>query len=153
MGIDPGLVHTGVVSIIIDPEWRQFTHVPTVVTGLAIEEIVELAAAATPDRVFIEAYRPRSHFDNDARMGAAVNELRRRIPHAQSLNNTGVKQVVTQELMQLLKLWKFTHRTNHQDLRSAARIALYGMLKDEELNRLLTTVVTDTLDGKHWNIS
>ena len=153
LGIDPGLVHTGVVSIVVDPEIKQFTHVPYVVAGLAVDEIVDIAAAVTPDKVFIEAYRPRSHFDNDARMGAAVNELRQRIPHARALNNTGVKQVVTQELMQLLHLWKFTHRTNHQDLRSAARIALFGMLKDEELNQLLTTIVIDSLDGNPWNIA
>ena len=42
--------------------------------------------------------------------------------------------------------------THHQDLRSAARIALLGMLRDEQMNRLLADVVRDHLAGETWTI-
>lgn len=151
VGVDPGLVHTGVVTFVFRPEDRTFTHFEDVVSGLDVGRVEEIVTLDHPAAVFIEAYRPRSHYDNDARMGAAVNDLKRVLPNATALDNTGVKQVVSRELMELLGVWKFRTSTNHQDLRSAARIAIYGMLKDTEWNALLAQIVIDALDGNHWN--
>jgi hypothetical protein len=64
----------------------------------------------------------------------------------------GVKKVVKSPLMELLGVWDFRLKTHHQDLRSAARIALLGMLKDDHLNKLLTDVVADHLRGENWNV-
>lgn len=55
--------------------------------------------------------------------------------------------------MNLLGVWKFSTVTHHQDLRSAARIALFGMLKNEETNRLLADVVADHLKGSDWDVA
>jgi hypothetical protein len=84
-------------------------------------------------------------------MLAAVADMRRET-RGTVLNNTGVKKVVRQPLMELLGVWKFSTTTHHQDLRSAARIALLGMLKHQELNRLLTEVVKDNLEGRGWRV-
>jgi hypothetical protein len=54
--------------------------------------------------------------------------------------------------MELLGVWKFHTVTNHQDLRSAARIALYGMVKSETLNKVLYSVVDDHLVGRAWRV-
>lgn len=150
VGVDPGLIHTGIVLITIDERDKQFAHQEVAVNGLDTKLILTEVQQMQPDATFIEAYRPRSHFDSDARMGNAVNELKRVLPNAEALNNTGVKQVVSRELMELLGLWKFQTVTNHQDLRSAARIAIYGMLKNPAWNALLATVVSDALDGHPW---
>ena len=144
MGIDPGLVHTGVVVLELTTDLTSLGHV---VDGIDHQEIVRLVREHKPDHVFVEAYRPRSNFQQDPKMGEGINILKTMLS-CKTILNTGVKQVITKELMQLLKVWTFDLKSNHQDLRSAARIALYGMVKDEELNRLLTTVVINRLDNK-----
>ena len=154
-GVDPGLVHTGVMSYYINPQVRFIACFPEVITGpdaAAVKFAVRRTRSTPLDRIFIEGYRPRSHFDTDARMGQAVNDMRRALPGSIVLNNTGVKQVVRQPLIELLHSWKFNITTHHQDLRSAARIAILGMLKDPELNAILATMVTDHLDGDPWTI-
>ena len=101
--------------------------------------------------VFIEGYRARSNFNTDQRMVSGVTEFRRELGGT-VLQNMGVKKVVKSPLMELLGVWKFDQVTHHQDLRSAARIALLGMLKDDHLNKLLTTVVADHLEGEGWHV-
>jgi hypothetical protein len=60
---------------------------------------------------------------------------------------------VTRELLELLEAWHFSTTTHHQDLRSAARIAVLGMLLDPALNNVLYLFTTDTIDGRTWNVS
>lgn len=154
VGVDPGLVHTGVVRLLFVPSVRE--------VHLEHEAIAGPDAKATADwistgefvepTVFIEGYRPRSHFNSDAQMTAAVQQIRA-ATGGRVLLNTGVKKVVKQPLMELLGCWKFSTVTHHQDLRSAARIALLGMLKQESFNVLLTSVVRDHLAGRTWRVS
>jgi hypothetical protein len=68
------------------------------------------------------------------------------------LQNTGVMQVVGKPLLQLLHVWNFGQSTHHQDLRSAARIAVLGMLLDPLLNQTLFIYVTDNLEGRQWDV-
>lgn len=156
IGIDPGLVHTGCVSIVLVPHLDAFQLRSHVVAGLDVQQTkhwVEATQAlmhGVQSEVFIEAYRPRSHFDSDAAMGAAVKEMKQALPGSQTLLNTGVKKIVTPELMKAMNIWSFSQRTNHQDLRSAARIAVYGGLKDPEINPVITKLVLDHLDGNTW---
>lgn len=156
IGIDPGLVHTGCVSITLFPGQGSLRLRNYVVSGLNVQQVehwVEATLALRPDvqsEIFIEAYRPRSHFDSDAAMGAAVKEMKQALPGSTTLLNTGVKKIVTPELMKVMNIWSFSQRTNHQDLRSAARIAVYGGLKDPEINPVITKLVIDHLDGNTW---
>ena len=157
VGVDPGIVHTGVVSLEFDEEdksldiWHAAIDGPNALaTGLAIE-------AWHPGvpfhlmHIFIEWYRPRSGFSVDERMVQANGEFRT-VLQGNLLRNTGVKKVVAPELMKLLNVWSFPTSTHHQDVRSAARIALLGMMLDPVLNRLLYSFVTDTIDGRDWNV-
>jgi hypothetical protein len=151
LGIDPGLVHTGMVWLSFVPKMREVQVRHHAVAGPDIMKIQRLAGAFSGDdcRIFIEAYRPRSAFNTDARMGEAVSTIRV-ATGGTVLDNTGVKKVVKQPLMELLGVWKFATPTHHQDLRSAARIALLGMLRDERLNTVVANVVRDHLDGNTW---
>lgn len=158
-GVDPGLVHTGVVAITLDDEAHTWEVQERAVPGVKDEDDVvqvdvEGAAQAClefgSDHVFIEGYRPRSHFGTDARMQTGVRGIRASVSGAKVINNTGVKQVVGQDLMHLLGVWKFATSTNHQDLRSAARIGIYGALKHPQLNEILFQFVVDYLDGTPW---
>ena len=148
-GVDPGLVHTGVVEFYFHPDIRLWWTRATIVDGLNVDEVA-LVLKNRFHKVFIEAYKPRSHFQNDAKMGEAITLMRKRIPNAQTLVNTGVKQQVKPDLMKALGVWRFRQTTHHQDLRSAARIALYGMMKEEHWNKLLSDFIRDHIDGKPW---
>lgn len=155
VGVDPGLVHTGVVRMSFVPTDKKIIVGHKVVLGPAAAAVRVWAVplGKWPDALFIEAYRPRSNLNSDERMVRAVGELKARMPSAVVLNNTGVKQVVKKSLMELLGVWSFSTKTHHQDLRSAARIALLGMLKDEDMNRLLSDIVAAHLKGDDWHVA
>ena len=157
IGIDPGLVHTGVVMLDFDIDNRVLTVGSRAIPGPnaiaareAIDEMTPGKVYSTLD-IFIEWYRPRSGFSVDERMVQANADFRRET-EGKLLRNTGVKKVVSQELMSLLNVWKFSTTTHHQDLRSAARIAILGMMLDETLNKALFTFTTDNIDGRNWDV-
>ncbi len=150
-GIDPGLIHTGLVNFVLDSEKKQWRITSHVVLGLNVNECVELCKVLAQDGpVFIEAYRPRSHFQQDENMAVAVRALRQRIPNSKVIQNTGATKVVKQSFMKMLSVWKFSETTHHQDLRAAARIGLYGALKDAQLNDALASFLSDNLSNQPW---
>lgn len=147
IGIDPGLVHTGVVSFhFLEGAVRAVGHA---VNGLNPDKIIEWLDNYGPSLkmqgVFIEAYRPRSHFDTDSRMSNGVQRIKAALPNSKIISNTGVTKVITRQTMELLDCWAFDTTTHHQDLRSAARIGLYGMVKDEVLNSVLFATIVAKL--------
>jgi hypothetical protein len=157
IGVDPGLVHTGVVSLEFDLVQRRLTvnhaafdGLDAVAVGLAIETWHPDKVPTTLD-IFIEHYVPRSAFGVDERMVQA-NKTFETTLQGKLLRNTGVTKIVSRELMELLNVWSFPTSTHHQDLRSAARIALLGMMLDGTLNKLLYTFVVDQLDGRNWDV-
>lgn len=158
IGVDPGLVHTGIVMLDFDFEKRRLTVDHRVVDKLdsatARLEVVAMTRHkpySTLD-IFIEWYRPRSGFSVDECMVQANSDFRRDL-NGHLLRNTGVKKVVTRELMELCHVWSFLTMTHHQDLRSAARIALLGMMLDPALNKALYIFATDNIDGRIWDVS
>jgi hypothetical protein len=155
VGIDPGLVDTGVVRMIFNQASRSLSVQHMAVAGadaVAVKLWVYGNPYYLPPNVFIEKYVPRMKLSSDERMVKYEQDLRREFKHARILPNMGVKRVVPQPLMEMIGVWKFPTSTHHQDLRSAARIALYGMMKDPELNVVLAAAVRDHLNGKTWGV-
>ena len=157
IGVDPGIVHTGIVMLDFHIPLHQLTIAHAVVDGtddqmtrLEIDRITDGKPLSVLD-IFIEEYRPRSGFSVDQQMMVANSTFRSTLG-GKLLRNTGVKKVVSRELMQLLQVWDFPSRTHHQDLRSAARIALLGMMLEPALNQVLFTFTTDNIDGRDWNV-
>lgn len=152
VGIDPGLVHTGVVRLIIG-EGR-------LTTSYALVEGPDATTTRrwvrdhpiNRDRIFVEKYDPRYHYNTDTRMIKAEMDLKKEMKSAKFVRNIGIKQVVTTQVLGQMGLWDFQTTSHHQDLRSAARIAVLGMIKDEELNRVVADLIRDALDGKPWKI-
>jgi hypothetical protein len=159
VGIDPGLVHTGLVRMVFDSSFCTVTLEHEVISGAQPSEDqakqANLWAKQTPPTrpayVYIEGYKPRHHYGSDPKMIALANEMRR-WTGGKVLLNTGVKKVVKKDLMILLGVWQFGTVTHHQDRRATARIALLGMLKDPALNRVLADIVRDHLNGATWAI-
>ena len=149
IGIDPGLVHTGVVMIKIDTIKNIHRVEHKIVES---DNPAETAAwvrrhdVSNQACIYIEKYLDRGTvFNTHSRMRAFEQELKRALPAAKLVDNTGAKKIVTRELMELLDVWKFP-TTNHRDLQAAARIALFGALKDTELNRVLYNLTIKLLE-------
>lgn len=156
VGIDPGLVDTGVVQYLINSATKQIDLAPLVITRQpAIEiarQVLTLSPMKNPNRfVFVEAYRPRQHFNTDARMMGLVKDVAYECG-GRAIPNTGVKKVVKPALLGIMQSQKFALTTNHDDLVSAARIALLGMMKNPDLNELLSDIVRDYIDGSEWDV-
>jgi hypothetical protein len=153
VGVDPGLVHTGLVRLLFDHDTHELWVEDQAVLGIKPDLALDwIQMEPSKAQVFIEGYRPRSNLATDQRMVEGVAAYRTGLK-GHVLLNTGVKKVVRRSLMELLGCWSFTTPTHHQDLRSAARIAILGMLKDDTLNALLTTVVVDSMDGSPWTVN
>lgn len=154
LGIDPGLIDTGIVSLTFDPGGRTVCVRPTLVSGLDPDEVKAAAfsvSAPRRDAVFVEGYRPRSNFGHDREMIEGVRAIAK-ATGGKVLDNMGVKKIIKRPLMELLGVYTFKQTSNHQDLRSAARIALLGMAKDDQLNELLADVVRDGVEGRAWSV-
>lgn len=150
-GIDPGIVHTGVVVLRIDDTAYQVDISHQVIVGHD-PEVVSDAVAGT-DYVWIEKYRPRSHFQHDATMAKAVSEIHKAIPKSKVLDNTGIKSIVTDRLLDLLQMRRWATPSHHDDVLSAARILLLGMMKNPEYNKMLADIVSSRLDSENiWSI-
>lgn len=155
VGVDPGLVHTGVVVLQFGTHGRKLAISHEVVDGPDAEAVATWLTGQqlVKPLVFVEAYRPRQNLSSDQRMMRAEVELRHALRGASFLPNMGIKRVITRDLMDVVELWKFPTATHHQDLRAAARIALLGMVKDAVMNTLLADIVRAHLDGRPWTIS
>ena len=154
VGIDPGLVHTGLVRMRFDEDRKELTVSHAVVSGLDADTAarwVNLIQVPRPF-VFIEKYAPRHSLNSDERMVQGEAALRRAIPRAEFLRNTGVKSVVHPSVLQLMGVWRFDTKTHHQDLQSAARIAVLGAMRTQETNHVLAEVVRSHLDDKSWTV-
>lgn len=152
IGIDPGIIHTGVVSALFLPDLREVRVQHEVILGLDgpacrrwIEDQVPIRQVST----YVEGFRSRSNLGHDAGMIRGVADIRSCV-HGKVLDNTGIKKVVKRPVLEALGIWKFSTPTNHDDLRSAARILVLGMLKEH--NELLADVVRDHLDGRSWRV-
>lgn len=156
VGVDPGVVHTGVVSLFFDPVnktvYRQFA----VFDGIKPDEIKTWIATHTVGagrlKVYIEKYEPRSIFDEDVKMIEGQALLKQALPKANLVSNFGVNSIIKAALLQQLECWKFGVATHHNDLRSAAKIALYGAVKDEHFNPILYRFVDEQLNGVPWKV-
>lgn len=162
IGIDPGIVDTGVVRLSFFDTLKRVSVSHAVFHGFAVDKTPflirdwvrdETKGASEKPRVFIEKYVPRPGMAPNQRMLEIERALVGAFPSSERLPNMGIKNVVSQNLMQVLGVWKFSTTTHHQDLRSAARIALFGMAKYEGLNKILSDVVLDSIGpSPEWQV-
>ena len=156
IGIDPGLVDTGVVIMNLEHEaqrahwnWDVDFEVFDAARRVNLPAWIKTYQGA---HVFVEAYRPRgNNYGEDPKMRELMSWLKQELPKAKVLDNTGVKQVVLPDLMKLLRVWDFPKTTHHQDLRSAARIGLLGAMKDPALNEPLYYIVNSLINYYNHN--
>lgn len=163
VGIDPGLVDNGVVVLRFYPGLKQVEVKHAVITGAGKPDETAIAVVqwvadeigwTEVDHVFVEDYIERgTSYGTNPKMRELIAAIRREVPYATFVNNTGVKKVVRKKLLDLFGIWKFDTTTHHQDLEAASRILLYGMLKDEELNALVADVVLAHIVREPWSVT
>lgn len=158
IGIDPGIVHTAGALLAIYPLSRMVVTINHVVDGIKPAELDEMLkwvnCVPLTDKVFIEKYRPRSNLHHDMDMIAGVDYLKRGCHNSEVLDNTGVVKTIRPNLLKLFNLWDFQQKTHHQDLRSAARIMLLGMLRNPEINETMYHIVNDIqANASAWTIN
>ena len=152
-GINPGIVHTGLVELNWDFHNQELRITARSVDGITEQSVIELRRCIQrrvwrKSNIIVEEYRPKSHFSSDTKMVEGQAMLKLHLPSAKIINNSGVKSIVTKELLQLLSLYDWSTTTHHNDLRSAARIALLAMLRDERANNRLAKFVEAALNNK-----
>lgn len=158
VGIDPGLRDTGVVMITFNRKTCTVTVRTIVFDGQAVKanpkRIKEWIISWCFDwpHIYIEKFVPRPGMNTTPEMTELERLLAMNLKDSKLVRNTGVKQVIVQKLLEMLGLWRFNVATNHDDLRAAARIALFGMAKDDRLNKVLAEVVRAELDGSPWTV-
>ena len=170
IGIDPGIVHTGIVAYaicthnaaiqplliyrVIDTEDAAEGERHRIISDGVSQFLEDMlptltsqnyATKETPMLIFIEDYRSRASSNKpDAQMREIVSALRRLLPLANVVDNTGSKKIARPALMRSLGLNTF-RATHHQDLQAASRIMIYGALKQEHLNALLAELLDRVL--------
>lgn len=158
VGVDPGLVHTGLVALQVDGLHQRLDVFSAVINGPDEYEVLrklKLIPVFTDKYFvttgFIERYKPRHNYGVNTDMIEAQSRFTSLLgPRGFSLVlNTGVKKVIRKELMSLFNVWDFNTPTHHQDLRAAARIGLYGAVKNDELNKLLYLTAYSKIRSPH----
>ena len=171
IGLDPGIVDTALAWLQFNGEDKQFVsryrvwrEVTSTVKGqdtrvsvgflTELQQIVLRAhKQGRPVYVFMEGYRNRGlDMRQDQKMTVLLAAIRQAVPETKTIDNTGVKNVVTEETLKLLGLSRNEVRTNHADIKSARRIALKGAYQDPELNTLVADLVLDRLTEEAWTL-
>ena len=150
-GVDPGLIDTGIVTITLSNEDRSIHVMATAMRNADVETVADfLTESQDLGQIFVEKYEDRgTSFTTHHEMRAFETQLKRLVPHVVLLSNTGVKKVVKNDTLARLHCLDFP-TTNHRDLQAAARIGIYGALKDPAANSLIYQYLIDSVGGKPW---
>ena len=156
IGIDPGLVNTGVVVLRANTRQHHLNVEHFVIDGKVnhAKQVAELldSLGYSTKHVFIEAFRERGNqYAQDKAMRELMADFRSVLPKATVLDNMGVKKIVPTEILGIFGMDNFP-TTHHRDLESAARILLYGMLKDDRLNEVVYEIVSDYVHLRPWSV-
>lgn len=161
LGIDPGVVHTGCVALKLDTAARAITIHHEVVAGTDVSKVREwVDTHDTGGPLFVEDYNPGNFVRENKAMSEALGRLKAEFPPSvdpvvEYVDNAGIDTLLPLAVLQVFKVDIFATPTHHNDLRSAGKIALRGMLKDKEhgWRQLVSDVVRAELDGDPWAVS
>ena len=165
IGIDPGEVHTGCVALLFNEGDRTIDVHYAVINGV---EVVEVRAwiedMVKPAAIFIEDYNPGNFGRVSKRMSEALGRLKAEFPPADHpyivkyVDNAGINTLIPIAVQRAFGVSRFSVSTHHNDLVSAGKIALLGMLQDKSqhnLRALVSRVVKDELwgPGHAWHVT
>lgn len=171
VGIDPGVIDTGLVVISLNSQARtwQVRHKAYNRIARNVGQVVEFDLQALMDIVYyvdeelkasslvligVEGYRQRGKNQRqDQLMLALVQKLNNQLFGSQIVDNTGMKNVVTDATLRLFQVSRFP-ATNHADLKSAARVALKMGIMLDAVNPLIADFIWDNTEGNEpWTLA
>ena len=172
VGVDPGVVDTGVVAIRLDTHAREWRIKSKTWTGVSfrdpktraltslsvefrkgLEKFVKHEEDLAPTFAGVEGYQQRgNNVRQDQDMLYMVREIAKLLPGSQVVPNTGIKNVVTRDMLKLFQVHRFPGSDNHADRVSAARVALKIGISIPVLNEILYTFVIDNVEGEPWQL-
>lgn len=169
IGIDPGVVHTGCVALNISSAASRIDVAHAVIGGVNVDDVLDWVDAmcdtfkvSTDQRfVFIEDYNPGNFVRENKKMSEALGRLKGAMPASEEapvvryVDNAGVNTLIPPHVQKIFKVDSFTTPTHHNDLVSAGKIALLGMLKDKDygLREMLSLIVRDYLNRNDWGVT
>lgn len=172
LGVDPGIRDTGAVGITLDFENKTVDVTSRVWSGVVDRHgfnvttdeqfLTELTAFKKSFRdtsmvlSAVEGYRQRGlNVQQDREMLDLIKDIRAALPNGVIVDNTGIKKVVTEDMLKLFYVSRFKRGTNHADLKSAARVALKRGIDGGASNHLMSDYVKDNLFGSkedEWSL-
>jgi hypothetical protein len=165
VGIDPGIIHTGCVALKINTVRRTIDVYYAVINGVDVKAVDSwIEKTVHPDALFIEDYNPGNYVREDKKMSEALGRLKayyEPTPDGDDadlliryVDNAGVNTLIPRPVLDLFGVGKFPVTTHHNDLVSAGKIALLGMLKEsEDYRHLVSWPVRAELDGDPWAVT
>lgn len=91
------------------------------------------------DIAIVEKYEARdSDYSRDNSVKDTIKMIKACIPNIIEQRNAGYAKDIPEPLMKKLGLWKFDEKSHHQDIRAAARLALFHAMRND-----IEDVVTD----------
>lgn len=157
VGIDPGIIHTGCVALWIDSKRRKIGVYHEVIKGVDVDQVKDWVA--TPHALFIEDYNPGNYQQEDKKMSEALGRLKHVFPPgelARYVDNAGINTLIPKTVLAVFGVDVFPVPTHHNDLVSAGKIALLGMLQDKDslgYRELISRIVWDRLIGQPWTVN
>ena len=137
VGIDPGVIHTGIIVSKINPHVKEVTNSTFLMEGCPVMDIRDILRNFRSTATFIEGYRPRSNLHHDRQMQKFVSDLNFHLQNSIALDNMDSKNVVKNDLLKLFKLYSFSkkglpefskiQRTLDVNVMGAFNVIAYGM--------------------------
>jgi hypothetical protein len=172
IGVDPGIKDTGLVALRFDSRektwsvghqvWadvprrnektRAITELdPAYTIGLPL--FLKQEESNAPTFSGVEGYRQRgNNVRQDQDMLYMVDKTHKLMPGSMVVDNTGIKNVVTRDMLKLFGVARFNESTNHADLVSASRVALKVGISIPVLNEILYQFILDNVEGEPWSL-
>ncbi len=161
IGIDPGVIHTGCVALEFDTADRTIDVYYALINGVDVNDVGDWVDGFQGP-MFIEDYNPGNYGREDKKMSEALGRLKMTFepmedPIVKYVDNAGINTLITPALLRVFGVASFPVSTHHNDLVSAAKIALLGMLQDKDagLRELVSSVIRDELwgPGHSWFVT
>lgn len=159
IGIDPGRVHTGCVALEFHIPAQTIDVTCLVINSVDVRQVRDFVEGWPDASLFIEDYNPSNYAREDKLMSEALGRLKAEFPPSDNpivkyVDNAGVNTIIPTEVQKLFGVHRFPVSTHHNDLNSAGKIALLGMVQDKNgvLRNLVSTVIKDSLIGFPWKV-
>ncbi|TXJ06570.1 MAG: hypothetical protein E6Q27_03520 [Aeromicrobium sp.] len=154
-GVAPAIDQTGIVVLDLDEDKRLATIDYTVIEQSDPVAVKEWLGQRELDDVYIENCDPHGQIKDDDPLLKILVAIQEELPTARLLDIVGAESIVKDSTLKKMGTWTFEHNPHVQDLRSAARTALLGVMNDRTHTRYITvfnSFLAAAVMGTDWDV-